>query len=124
MKKTRIFYWIVTGLFLLMMLFSGISSMVSGPQAVEFFKMLQMPAYLISFLSIAKILGVIAILIPGFPRLKEWAYAGLIFDLIGAVWCNYSVGIPFAGWGLILVFVALGFLSYYLFHKISAPQPR
>jgi hypothetical protein len=124
MKKTRIFYWIVTGLFLLMMLFSGISSMVSGQQAVEFFKMLQMPAYLISFLSIAKILGVIAILIPGFPRLKEWAYAGLMFDLIGAAWCNYSVVIPFAGWGLILVFVALGFLSYYLYHKISAPQPR
>ena len=43
-----------------------------------------MPAYLISFLSIAKILGVIAILIPGFPRIKEWAYAGLMFDLIGA----------------------------------------
>jgi DoxX-like family len=68
MKKTRIFYWIVTGLFLLMMLFSGISSLVSGPKAVEFFKMLELPAYLISFLSVAKILGVIVVLIPGFPR--------------------------------------------------------
>jgi hypothetical protein len=124
MKKTRIFYWIVTGLFLLMMLFSGISSMVSGPKAVEFFKMLQLPAYLIPFLSIAKILGVIVILIPGFPRLKEWAYAGLMFDLIGAAWCNYSVAKSFAAWAPILIFVALGFLSYYLYHKISAPQPR
>jgi DoxX-like family len=124
MKKTRIFYWIVTGLFLLMMLFSGISSLVSGPKAVEFFKMLELPAYLISFLSVAKILGVIVVLIPGFPRLKEWAYAGLMFDLIGAAWCNYSVAKSFGEWSPILIFVALGFLSYYLYHKISATQTR
>jgi DoxX-like family len=42
-----------------------------------------MPAYLIPFLSIAKLLGVIAILVPGYPRIKEWAYAGLLYDLMG-----------------------------------------
>ena len=124
MKKTRIFYWIITGLFLLMMLFSGISSLISGPKAVEFFKTLELPAYLIPFLSVAKILGVIAILVPGFPRLKEWAYAGLIFDLIGAAWCSYSVSKTPGDWTPILIFVALGFVSYYLFHKISTRQHR
>ena len=70
--------------------------MASPEKAVEFFKTMNMPAYLISFFSIAKLLGVIAILVPGYPRLKEWAYAGLTFDLIGAVYCNYAVGKPAA----------------------------
>jgi uncharacterized membrane protein YphA (DoxX/SURF4 family) len=124
MKKIWIFYWITTGLFLLMMAFSGISSLASPEKAVEFFKTLNMPSYLISFLSIAKLLGVIAILVPGYPRLKEWAYAGLTFDLIGAVWCNYAVGKPAAEWMPILIFVALAFVSYFLYHKKLSTQPR
>ena len=124
MKKIRIFYWITTGLFLLMMAFSGISSLASPDKAVEFFKTMNMPSYLISFLSIAKLLGVIAILVPGYPRLKEWAYAGLTFDLIGAVWCNYAVGKPTAEWMPILIFVALAFVSYFLYHKKLSLQPR
>jgi len=123
MKKIKIFYWITTGLFLLMMLFSSVSSLASHDKAVEFFNTINMPAYMISFLSIAKILGVIAILIPGYPRLKEWAYAGLIFDLFGAVWSNHAVGKSFGDWAPILFFIALGFISYFLYHKIHAQQP-
>jgi hypothetical protein len=123
MKKIRIFYWITTGLFLLMMAFSAISSLASPDKAVEFFKTMNMPYYLISFLSIGKLLGVIAILIPGYPRLKEWAYAGLTFDLIGAVWCNYAVGKPAAEWMPILIFVALAFVSYFLYHKKLSTKP-
>ncbi len=124
MKKNRIFYWITTGLFLLMMLFSAVSSFASSAQAVEFFNTLKMPSYLIPFLSIAKMLGVIAILVPGYPRIKEWAYAGLIFDLVGATWCNYAVGKSFAEWAPILLFIALAFASYFLYHKKLALQPR
>jgi hypothetical protein len=124
MKKNRIFYWITTGLFALMMLFSSISSLASPAQADEFFKTLQLPSYLIPFLSVAKLLGVIAILVPGYPRLKEWAYAGLTYDLLGAIWCNHSVGKTFGEWALILLFVALGFASYFLHHKRLALQPR
>ncbi len=124
MKKIRIFYWITTGIFLLMMAYSGIASLASPEKAVEFFKTMNMPSYLISFLSIAKILGVIAILVPGYPRLKEWAYAGLIFDLIGAVYCNYAIGKPAGEWMPILIFVVLAFTSYFLYHKKVSPQPR
>ncbi len=124
MKKIRIFYWITTGIFLLMMAYSGIASLASPEKAVEFFKTMNMPSYLISFLSIAKILGVIAILVPGYQRLKEWAYAGLIFDLIGAVYCNYAVGKPAGEWMPILIFVVLAFTSYFLYHKKVSPQPR
>ena len=124
MKKIRIFYWITTGLFLLMMAFSGISSLASPEKAIEFFKTMNMPSYLISFLSIAKLLGVIAILVPGYPRLKEWAYAGLTFDLIGAVYCNYAVGKPTGEWLPILIFVVLAFVSYFLYHKKLSMQLR
>jgi DoxX-like family len=124
MKKIRIFYWITTGLFLLMMAFSAISSLASPVTAVEFFKTMNMPSYLISFLSIAKLLGVFAILVPGYPRLKEWAYAGLTFDLIGAVYCNYAAGKPTGEWLPILIFVALAFASYFLYHKKLSPQLR
>lgn len=124
MKKIRIFYWITTGLILLLMLFSSISSLASPDKAEAFFKTLNMPTYLISFLSVAKILGVIAILVPGYPRLKEWAYAGLIFDLIGAMYCNYAVGKATGEWLPIIFFIALAFVSYFLYHKKTAVLPR
>ena len=122
MKKIRIFYWITTGLIALLMLFSSISSTLSPGKAEEFFKTLSMPSYLISFLSVAKLLGVIAILVPGYPRIKEWAYAGLIFDLIGALWCNYSAGKSTAEWFPIIFFIGLAFASYFLYHKKLALQ--
>ena len=120
MKKIRIFYWITTILFSLLMLFSSVSSLMSPAQAEAFFKTINMPAYLISFLSVAKLLGVIAILVPGFKRLKEWAYAGLTFDLIGAVYCNYAAGKTAMEWAPIFIFIALGFTSYFLYHKKTA----
>jgi hypothetical protein len=123
MKKIRVFYWITTGLLLLMMTFSAISSLASPEKAIAFFNTMNMPSYLIFFLSVAKLLGVIAILIPGYPRLKEWAYAGLTFDLIGAMYCNYAVGKPIAEWLPILIFIALAFASYFLYHKKYSPQP-
>lgn len=124
MKRIRIFYWITTGLFLLLMLFSSISSLASPDKSEAFFKTLNMPFYLISFLSIAKLLGVIAILVPGYPRIKEWAYAGLIFDLIGAMYCNYASGKMTGEWLPIIFFIALGFVSYFLYHKKTAPLSR
>jgi uncharacterized membrane protein YphA (DoxX/SURF4 family) len=64
------------------------------PQAVELFTHLGYPTYLLPFLGTAKILAVIAILVPGFPRIREWACAGLLFHLIGAWYSHISVGDP------------------------------
>ena len=124
MKKTRVFYWITTGLLALLMTFSSISSIISHSQATEFLKTISMPAYLIPFLSIAKLLGVIAILVPGYPRIKEWAYAGLLYDLLGAAYCNYSSGKTAGEWLPILIFIGLAFASYFLYHKKLSLQPR
>ena len=119
MKKINTFYWIITGLFAAFMLFSAIPDIIVVPDAVTMITGLGYPKYIISFLGIAKLLGVIAILIPGFNRLKEWAYAGLFFDLIGA---TYSA-IAKEGFQPQVTFMLLPigflFLSYYLWHKKS-----
>ena len=76
------------------MLMASIPDVLRQPQAIEIFGHLGYPPYLLLFVGIAKILGVLAVLIPGTGRLKEWAYAGLIFDLAGALYSHLSVGDP------------------------------
>jgi len=117
MKKLKITSWILTGLFAAIMLASAIPDILVDPMAVQGFKEMGMPAYLIPFLGIAKLLGVIVILVPGFPRIKEWAYAGLVFDLVGATYGVISIGKPFSAWFPMIIILALGFLSYAFYHK-------
>jgi uncharacterized membrane protein YphA (DoxX/SURF4 family) len=117
MKKTTIFYWIFTMLMVALMGVGAIPDLLSVPDAVTLFAHLGYPAYLLPFLGVAKLLGVVAILVPGFPRIKEWAYAGLVFDLTGAMYSSIAVGDPASG----LVFFLIGYIviigSYVLYHK-------
>ena len=117
MKKTKTLYWIFTGLFGAFMLFTAIPNIISQPESVAFITQLGYPAYFIPFIGVAKTLGVIAILIPGFPRIKEWAYSGLFFDLISAVYSLIVVnGVDPSMVFMLLPFV-LGGLSYYFYHQ-------
>ena len=119
MKKTKIIYWIVTGLFLAFMLFAGISEFLPPQPEKDIMGMLHYPQYLSAFLGVTKLLGVAAILIPGFPRIKEWAYAGFTFDLIGAAYSMIAVGIANAGsMGFMIVLLAALAVSYIYYHKI------
>ncbi len=88
MKKTKIIYWTCTILFAGFMIFSAIPDILMVDDAITFITGLGYPVYFIPFIGVAKLLGSIAILIPSFHRIKEWAYAGLFFDLIGAVYSN------------------------------------
>jgi hypothetical protein len=119
MKKTKTIYWIVTGLFCAFMLFSAIPDIMVTPEAVTFITSLGYPKYFIPFIGVAKLLGVIAILVPGFPIVKEWAYAGLFFDLLGATYSGLSTG----GYDPRILFMILPisflFISHYLYHKIA-----
>src|SRR6187402_293498 len=118
MKKTNIFYWILTVLFAAFMAMSGITNILAVPDAVELIvNHLLYPEYFLRLIGVAKVLGAIAILIPGFPRIKEWAYAGLTFDLVGAIVSMIAVGDPVTGVSPMLLFVALIFGSYYFHHK-------
>jgi hypothetical protein len=107
-------YWIVTGLMAAFMLMASIPDVLRQRQAIEIFSHLGYPGYLLLFLGTAKILGVIAVLIPASGRLKEWAYAGLIFDLTGAVYSHVSVGDPVRVWGFAAVGLVLVGGSYVL----------
>jgi peptidoglycan/LPS O-acetylase OafA/YrhL len=117
MKNINILYWIFTGIFSFFMFGSAVPDALVMDLAVKGFGELGFPAYLVPFLGIAKILGVIAILIPGYPRIKEWAYAGLLYDVIGAMYSVYSIGKPLGTWLPISIPIAFGFLSYVYYHK-------
>lgn len=117
MKKTNLIYWIFTGLVILLIGFGSIFDAIAAPEAVAYVMRLGYPAYLIPFLGVAKILGIIAILIPGYPRVKEWAYAGLAFDLIGAAYSHIVFGDPAANWLPLFFGLFLIFGSYIYYHK-------
>ncbi|RYU80097.1 DoxX family protein [Hymenobacter persicinus] len=114
MKKLNLFYWLTTGLLAALMTLSGVSNLLSVPEAIAGLQHLGYPAYLSPFLGVAKLLGVVALLVPGFPRLREWAYAGFVFDLAGALYSGVAVGDPAAQWLPILVGFALIAASYQL----------
>jgi len=114
-KTAKTLYWIVTSLMAAFMLLASVPDILMLPQAVSIFGHLGYPVFLLPFLGTAKTLGVIAVLVPGFHRLKEWAYAGLIFDVIGALYSHLSVGDSASGWTpavIGLVLVGGSYLSY------------
>jgi len=118
MKKNNIIYWIVTILFCAFMLFSSFNQIRNTPDAHTFMSHLGYPDYFSQFIGVMKVLGVIAILIPGYPRLKEWAYAGLFFDLVGAMYSFIAVdGFNIGGLIFMLVVIIFLFVSYIYFHK-------
>jgi hypothetical protein len=119
MKKDKILYWVFTVLLILLMLFSAISSFFPNPQGIEMMKHIGYPYSVLTLLSVAKILGVIVILIPGFPRLKEWAYAGFTFDLMGAVFAGLSAGDALLMWLPVLIGLVFVFGSYIFYHRIK-----
>ena len=119
MNKTTInvIYWISTGLIVAMMLFSAASSFMNNPDGAKMLSAIGYRPYVLHLLAIAKVLGVIAILTPGFPRLTEWAYAGFTFDLIGASVSFYASGFAVKDWGFMPVLIALLVCSYIFYHK-------
>jgi hypothetical protein len=119
MKRTKILYWVFTILFAAFMIWSGIPGIEPTKQSADFLNgYLGYPIYFVQFISVAKVLGSIVILIPGFARAKEWAYAGLFFDLIGAVYSIISVAKKVdISMLFILLPILLGVLSYFFWKK-------
>jgi hypothetical protein len=118
MKNTTTIYWIVTGLFGAFMLFSAIPDILLVPDAKAMIGHLGYPDYFIRFIGVAKTLGAIAIVVPAdYPRLKEWAYAGLFYDLFAATVSQLAVD----GFqpGILFMILPIGFclVSHRLYHK-------
>jgi DoxX-like family len=82
-KSKRIAYWVTTGVLVFCMT-GGFFELLSLKTTTDGITKLGYPAYIIPVLGLGKVLAILAILWPGFPRLKEWAYAGILFNMIGA----------------------------------------
>lgn len=91
-KSNKIIYWIATGWLALGMLSTGIVQLIHLKEEVAKMALLGYPAYLLTILGIWKLLGVVAVLLPGMPLLKEWAYAGFFFAMSGAVFSHLAIG--------------------------------
>jgi uncharacterized membrane protein YphA (DoxX/SURF4 family) len=123
MKKLTILYWIFNSLFAAMMLMSAIPDIMMDTAAVQgMHDGLGYPTYFIPFIGVAKVLGAVAIVIPGFQRIKEWAYAGLFFDLAGATFSIIAAGGTIAQYGFMIIPIALGTLAYTFYHKRKAAK--
>lgn len=85
-------YWVSTGLLALMSLFAGYTYLMATPEAVTGFAHVGYPQHLRVLLGIAKLAGAITLIAPGFPLLKEWAYAGFTFAWIAASIAHYAAG--------------------------------
>ncbi len=85
-------YWISTGLLVAMSLFAALAYLSGSQQAVEGFAHVGYPQQLRVLLGIAKLLGAITLVVPGWPRLKEWAYAGFTFAWIAAFFAHHLAG--------------------------------
>jgi hypothetical protein len=121
-KNVRITYWIVTLLFASLQAWSAFQYLVEAPRMTATITELGYPIYFMKLLGVAKLCGIAAILYGGFPTLKEWAYAGLTFDTIGASWSHAAHGD-----GVLIALVPLAFLaaqlvSYFLWKRL-ATQP-
>lgn len=91
-KRNKIIYWVATGWLALGMLSGGLAQLFKAEQNVEGIIQLGYPIYFMTLLGIWKILGVIAILIPKFKLVKEWAYAGFFFAMTGAFFSQLAAG--------------------------------
>jgi uncharacterized membrane protein YphA (DoxX/SURF4 family) len=124
MKTIKILYWVTTVLAALAFIMGSIMDLRHGPEMVAGVHKLGYPEYLLNILGIAKILGVIVLLIPAVPRLKEWAYSGFVILLIGAIWSHAASGDQANIIGPVVPLLMLA-ASYLLYRKLqSKPETR
>lgn len=112
-KRNKIIYWIATAWLALGMLSTGIVQLLKTKDEVDLMTHLGYPIYFLTIIGVWKILGVITVLVPKFPLLKEWAYAGFFFAMTGAIFSHFassSAAMDYFGPTLLLV---LTIISWY-----------
>ncbi|APR82784.1 Hypothetical protein A7982_08133 [Minicystis rosea] len=119
MNTRTIGYWAATGLAVFAFAAGGVSDLLHAPPVMESLNQLGYPAYVATLLGLWKVLGAIAIVAPRFPRLKEWAYAGMFFDLSGAALSHAMKGDPAAR-----VIVPLFLLAIVMVSWLLRPESR
>ena len=114
MNSTKTAYWLTTGVFCLVLGSSGVAYLLHLELAVEGMAALGYPVYFMTIIGSFKLLGVAALLAPRMTLLKEWAYAGFTFNLIGGMASHLFAGDSFSLWIRPLVVLGIGVASYLL----------
>ena len=120
-KRNKIIYWVATLWLALGMTATGIVQILQVKEEVDMMAHLGYPLYFMVILGVWKLLGVIAILIPKFPLLKEWAYAGFFFAMSGAILSHFAKGdevIAYFGPTLLLVLTVLSWYFRPAYRKV------
>lgn len=112
-NRNKIIYWIATLWLSLGMTSTGIIQLIKQKDEVEFITELGYPVFFLPLLGVWKLLGVIAVLIPRYPLIKEWAYAGFFFAMSGALYSHIVKGNTFNEIGPPLLLLVLTVLSWY-----------
>ncbi|EMJ97550.1 MULTISPECIES: DoxX family protein [unclassified Leptospira] len=90
--RNKVIYWIATAWLSLGMVSTGIVQIIQMKEEADMFAHLGYPAYLMIILGVWKLLGVIAVIVPKYPLVKEWAYAGFFFTMSGAIFSHFAAG--------------------------------
>jgi hypothetical protein len=122
MTFRKLSYWFATALVAVGFGASGVMNLVHAPAVVAGATHLGYPAYLATLLGIWMPLAAVALIVPGFARIKEWAYAGIVFHLTGAAFSHAAAGDPLAGALPALVLLALAVASYVLRPEADAQR--
>ncbi len=115
-KRAKIIYWIATAWLALGMVSTAAVQLFKGKTGqggADMITHLGYPVYLLTILGIWKIFGTVAVLIPKFPLLKEWAYAGFFFVMTGAIFSHIALGDPVNEILPSLLLLALTVVSWY-----------
>ena len=114
-RRNKIIYWVATLWLALGMVSTGLGQLLkfNGQGGPDMIAHLGYLAYLLTLLGIWKMLGVVAMLIPKFPLVKEWAYAGFFFIMTGAMYSHIAAGDPTVELFPALLLLALALLSWY-----------
>ncbi len=104
-RPKSIAYWAATGLLVFCMT-GGVFELLSLEMTVDGITKLGYPSYIVPALGLGKVLAVLAILWPGLPRLKEWAYAGIFFNMLGALVSHVACKDP--AWSVVVTVTIAG----------------
>ena len=115
-RTNKIIYWVATIWLSLGIVSTGLVQVFrgqAGQGGSEMISHLGYPAYILTILGVWKMLGVVAVLAPKFPLLKEWAYAGFFFTMTGAIFSHIAVGDPVTATLPALLLLVLTVVSWY-----------
>ena len=112
-KRDKIIYWISTLWLALGMTSTGLVQLLKTQEEVDRMTHLGYPVYLLTIIGVWKLLGTVAVLIPKFPLLKEWAYAGFFFNISGALFSHIASGSPMSDLFPPLLLLTLTAISWY-----------